>query len=41
MPVQFMIGPDLPSDVSVMTISYTFFELNNDTADTDIKAKQI
>ena len=41
MPVQFMIGPDIPSDVSVMTISYTFFELNNDTADTDIKAKQI
>ncbi len=41
MPVQFMIEPSLPSNVSVMTISYTFFELNSDSADTGGKAKPI
>ncbi len=41
MPVQFIVGTEIPSDVSVMTISYTFFELKNDAADNAIKAKQI
>ncbi len=41
MPVQFMIEPSLPSNVNVMTISYTFFELNSDSADTGSKAKPI
>lgn len=41
MPVQFMIMPGLPNDVSVMTISYTFFELSNDSVDTAGKAKPI
>lgn len=43
MPVQFMIEPSLPTDVSTMTISYTFFELNSDppAAEAGGKAKQI
>ena len=41
MPVQFIVGTEIPSDVSVMTISYTFFELKNDTVDNANKAKQI
>lgn len=27
MPVQFVVDPDLPPDVKVITLSYTFFEL--------------
>jgi cytochrome c oxidase assembly protein subunit 11 len=27
MPVQFVVDPELPADVSVITLSYTFFEL--------------
>ena len=41
MPVQFIVGTEIPSDVSVMTISYTFFELKNETADNATKAQQI
>lgn len=39
MPVQFMIEPGLPNDVSVMTISYTFFALNSDSPVTDTVSK--
>ena len=31
MPVQFMIEPGLPEDVNTVTISYTFFELRDDS----------
>tara|TARA_R110002073_G_scaffold245432_3_gene408112 strand:+ start:834 stop:1382 length:549 start_codon:yes stop_codon:yes gene_type:complete len=31
MPVQFVIEPELPADISTVTISYTFFELPGGT----------
>ena len=39
MPVRFMIEPGLPADIKTVTISYTFFELSNDIATTDVAGK--
>lgn len=39
MPVRFMIEPGLPVDIKTVTISYTFFELSNDIATTDVAGK--
>ncbi len=39
MPVRFMIDSGLPVDIKTVTISYTFFELSNDIATTDVAGK--
>lgn len=39
MPVRFMIESGLPVDIKTVTISYTFFELSNDIATTDVAGK--
>ncbi len=39
MPVQFLIESGLPVDIKTVTISYTFFELSNDIATTDVAGK--
>lgn len=39
MPVRFMIEPGLPVDIKTVTLSYTFFELSNDIATTDVAGK--
>jgi cytochrome c oxidase assembly protein subunit 11 len=35
MPLRFMVDPDLPDNVTTLTLSYTFFELDKVTMNTD------
>jgi len=37
MPVRFVVDPDLPGDQATLTLSYTFFRVQNSTAAKDVK----